>query len=121
MHPPVRLRLHVSEPFDFERANGFTDLYGTTRDHHHAEAEEWLLYLEDRFTFNEHDYDAVVVAPRYIGEHLSRVFDSFMGFSVRIAHKTPDGWHFAMTGMLSLAPPETDNHPNDTPADNKGF
>lgn len=119
MQRAVRLRVHVSEPFDFERENGLTDLFGTTVDHHDGDAEEWGIDLEDWFSFNRSDYDMVLVAPRYVGEHLSRVFDTFTGFPVRIAHRTPEGWHFAMTGMLSLPPPEPDESENDS--DDGGF
>jgi hypothetical protein len=102
---PLRVRVHVSEPFDFERENDSADLYGTTRDSEDSEADEWVIELEGRFCFNEVDYDAVLVAPRYVGDHLSRVFDSFLGEPVRIAHRTAEGWHFAMAGIISLAPP----------------
>lgn len=100
----IRFRVHVSEPFDFERENESADLYGTSIDCADADADEWMVELESWFSFNEADYDVILVAPRYVGEHLSRVFDSILGFPVRIAHRTPDGWHFAMTGMLSLSP-----------------
>jgi len=106
---PVRFRVHVSEPFDFERENESADLYGTTVDHADADADEWVIDLEGWFRFNESDYDTVLIAPRYVGEHLNRVFDSILGQPVRIAHRTPDGWHFAMAGMLSLSPPPKDD------------
>ena len=103
MKQPLRFRIHVSEPFDFERWNDSADLFGTTTDHE-GEADEWEIELESWFTFNELDYDTVLISPRYVGEHLSRVFDSILGHPVRIAHRTKEGWHFAMVGMLSLAP-----------------
>jgi hypothetical protein len=102
---PIRFRIHVSEPFDFERWNASADLYGSSVDHEDREADEWVIHLEQSFALNETDYDAVLVAPRYVGEHLERVFDAILGEPVRIAHRTPEGWHFAMAGMLSLAPP----------------
>jgi len=108
MSPAIRLRLHVSEPFDFERHNDSADLFGTTRDHEAGDADEWVIELESWFQFNDHDYDTVLVSPRYVGEHLSRIFDAILGHPVRIAHRTPEGWHYAMTGMLSLAPPPRD-------------
>jgi hypothetical protein len=106
----LRLRLHISEPFDFERENGCTDLFGRTRDHA-ADAEEWAVELEGGFTFNEASYDAALVAPRYVGESLSRVHDAILGVPVRIAHRTREGWHFALAGMLSI--PSRDNTGND--------
>jgi len=108
---PVRLRVHVSEPFDFERENGTPDVIGTTVDHHDPDADEWLIELEDWYTFNGEDYDEMLISPRYVGEHPSRVFDSFVGFPIRIAHRTSEGWHFAMTGMLSPAPPPPQEEP----------
>ncbi len=105
MKEPVRFRIHVSEPFDFERENESADLFGSSVDCADDEADEWVIELEGWFQFNEVVYNGVLVSPRYVGEHLSRVFDSFLGFPVRIAHRTPEGWHFAMTGMMSLAPP----------------
>ncbi len=112
MTEPLRLRIHVSEPFDFERENPSPDLFGVTRDHRDADADEWVVALETGFTFNEEEYHAMLISPRYVGEHLSRVFDSFLGLPVRIAHRIEDeegmGWHFAMTGMISLAPPPQD-------------
>ena len=119
MTQPLRLRLHVSEPFDFERHNASADFFGTTQDHGDASADEWVIELESWFHFNEHDYDMVLVSPRYVGESLRRVFDAMLGQPVRIAHRTPQGWHFAMTGMISLAPPaEDESHPQD---DQSGF
>jgi hypothetical protein len=104
MHPAVRLRLHVSEPFDFERHNASADLFGTTQDHTDAGADEWEVALEGSFLLNGEEHGTVLIAPRYVGEQLSRVFDALLGQPVRIAYRTSDGWHFAMTGMISLAP-----------------
>ena len=89
---------------------------GATHDHHNSQADEWLIDLDKWFHFHDADYDTVLVAPRYVGEHLNRVFDSFMGLPIRIAHRTPEGWHFAMTGMLSVPPPDptaNDSDPDD--------
>jgi len=109
MSEPLRLRIHVSEPFDFERENPSPDLFGTTIDHLDAEAEDWLIELETSYTFHEEGYADMLLSPRYVGEHLSKVFDSILGVPVRIAHRIEDeeepGWHFAMTGMITLAPP----------------
>jgi hypothetical protein len=113
MSEPLRLRIHVSEPFDFERENPSPDLFGTTVDHLDEETDEWLIELETGYSFHEEDYTDMLLSPRYVGEHLSKVFDSILGVPVRIAHRIEDeegpGWHFAMTGMISLAPlPEGD-------------
>ncbi|MET0238296.1 MAG: hypothetical protein ABW184_00215 [Sphingobium sp.] len=113
MTDPLRLRVHVSEPFDFERENDSADLFGSTLDHaggdtdsdDTGEDDEWEVALESGFRFNEADYTGVLVSPRYVGEHLSRVHGAMLGMPVRIAHRTDEGWHFAMTGLLSLAPP----------------
>ena len=102
MTEPLRLRVHVSEPFDFERENDSADLYGETRDHS-GTAEEWAIELDGWFTFNQSDYDMVLVAPRYVGESLGKVRDTILGIPIRIAHRTREGWHFAMAGMLSIA------------------
>ncbi|HWJ69050.1 MAG TPA: hypothetical protein VNS79_03245 [Sphingobium sp.] len=110
MTPPLRFRIHVTEPFGFERANGgAADLFGTTPDSADADATEWTVALESWFHLDDEDHDVVLVAPRYVGEPLARVFDSLLGFPVRIAHRVPDGWRFAMTGMLSLAPLANDD------------
>ncbi len=108
MGESLRLRVHVAEPFDFERENPSLDLFGTTVDHLDEDGDEWLVDLEGGFSFHEEDYADLLLSPRYVGEHLSRVFDSILGVPVRIAHRIEDedgpGWHFAMTGMISLAP-----------------
>lgn len=105
----LRLRIHVSEPFDFERENESSDLFGWTLDDD-GESDEWEIALEGIFTFHKRDYDRVLIGPRYVGEHLDKVHDALLGVPVRIAHRTHsvvdgDGWHFAMTGMIALAPP----------------
>ncbi len=109
MDAPLRLRIHVSEPFDFERENGTPDLFGSTHDHLDEAAEDWHVALENGFTFNDEPYSEMLLSPRYMGERLGRVRDSIVGFPVRLAHRTEDGWYFAMTGMISLAPPLPDD------------
>jgi hypothetical protein len=104
MQPAVRLRLHVSEPFDFERHNASADLFGTTQDHVEVEADEWKVALESSFLLNGEEHGIVLISPRYVGEPLSRVFDALLGQPVRIAYRTADGWHYAMSGMIALAP-----------------
>jgi hypothetical protein len=104
MTEPLRLRVHVSEPFDFERENAEPDLFGWTVDDD-GESDEWEVVLEGSFRFNKTGYDRVLIGPRYVGEHLDKVHNALLGLPIRIAHRTREGWHFAMTGMLSLAPP----------------
>jgi hypothetical protein len=117
MTGPLRLRIHVSEPFDFERENDSADLFGTTLDHE-RDTDEWEIELEVRFRFNERNYDAMLIGPRYVGEHLGKVHDALLGVPVRIAHRTRGGWHYAMTGMISLAPPLPEPEPEITPEPN---
>lgn len=112
MSRPVRFRVHVSEPFDFERINGRADLFGALLDDMEADAAQWTIGLESSFRLDEEDHAVVLVAPRYVGEPLARVFDSILGFPVRIAHRVPDGWRYAMTGMLSPAPLTDDDDEN---------
>jgi len=117
----LRLRIHVSEPFDFERENESADLFGWTGDEDAQAEDEWEVVLDATFRFNESDYDRILIGPRYMGEHLSKVHDSLLGVPIRIAHRTHsdvdgDGWHFALTGLLSLAPPPP---PPPTPDDPK--
>jgi len=109
----LRLRIHVSEPFDFERENESSELLGWTLDDD-GDSDEWEVTLDAIFTFNEKDYDRVLIGPRYVGEHLDKVHHALLGMPVRIAHRTGEGWHFAMTGMLSLAPPPNDDDPRES-------
>jgi len=101
MTDALRLRVHISEPFDFERENESADLFGTTRDHV-GDAEEWEVELDGWFTFNEVAYDMVLIAPRYVGETLGKVHGAILGVPIRVAHRTREGWHYAMAGMLSV-------------------
>ncbi len=119
MSRSLRLRIHVSEPFDFERENPSPDLFGTTSDHMDGETDDWLVELEEGFTFHEESYSDLLLSPRYVGERLSRVFDSILGVPVRIAHRTEEGWHFAMTGLISIAPntPEAEQGDKDRKED----
>jgi hypothetical protein len=116
MTEPLRLRIHVSEPFDFERQNAVSDLYGSTMDHE-GEEDEWEIVLEKHFQFNEVEYRRILIGPRYVGEHLSKVHDALLGVPVRIAHRTHEGWHFAMTGLFSLAPPPPPEQTPETKTD----
>ena len=99
----LKLRIHISEPWDFERTNGGNaELFGWTTDYVDEEEEEWEVTLDQGFDLHERHYGRVLVSPRYVGEKLQRVFDAVVGFPVRIAHRQDGGWHYAMIGMLSL-------------------
>src|SRR3546814_2714435 len=86
----LRLRIHVTEPWDFERANGTNELTGWTVDHADEENEEWEVTLDQSFEFREKQYRTILVGPRYVGEHLRRMFDAVAGFPVRIAHRSEE-------------------------------
>lgn len=99
----VKLRIHVSEPFDFARENaGVDELTGWTIDYTDPAAEEWEVTLDHGYDFHDVHHGRVLVSPRYVGEHLSHVFDAIVGFPVRIAHRLDGDWHYAMAGMMSV-------------------
>src|SRR3546814_19125000 len=97
----LRLRIHVTEPWDFERANGTNELTGWTVDHADEENEEWEVTLDRSFEFSEKQYRTILVGPRYVGEHLRRMFDPVAGFPVRIAHRPIGAWHLALPATMS--------------------
>lgn len=101
----LKLRIHISEPWDFERATGLSDFTGWTTDYTGADSEtneEWEVHLDHGFEYHERRIGRLLVSPRYVGEHLARIFDAPVGFPVRIAHRSDGGWHYAFTGMLSV-------------------
>ena len=106
----LKLRIHVSEPFDFERIAGTSELKGWTVDHEDAENDGWEVHLDQGFDFHDRRIGRVLVSPRYVGEHLGRMFDAIAGFPVRIAHRDDGAWHYAFTGMISERP-----EPNEEP------
>ena len=97
----LKLRIHVSEPWDFERTAGSDELTGWTIDHADPDNEDWEVHLDRGFDFHERHIEALLVSPRYVGEHLSRMFDAVGGFPVRAAHRLDDEWHFAFAAMIS--------------------
>jgi hypothetical protein len=124
MKEPLRLRIYISEPFDFERENDSADLFGTTVDHKGSD-NEWVVDLDKWFTFNENEYDTVLIAPRYVGERLDKVHNAILGVPVRIAHRTRSGWHFSMAGVLSIPfersrQDESDDDDDDLGSDEEG-
>lgn len=97
----LRLNIHVSEPWDFERIAGRADLSGWTVDHDDAANEEWEVHLDEGIDYHEHRIGRLLAAPRYVGEHLARMFDTVTGFPVRMAYRRDGAWHYAFTGMIS--------------------
>jgi len=107
----LKLRIHVSEPFGFARENGgSTELTGWTVDYVDPENGEWEVMLDHGYELNEVHHGRVLLSPRYVGEHISRVMDAIVGFPVRIAHRLDGDWHFAMAGMLALNRDEEEKH-----------
>jgi hypothetical protein len=100
----LKLRIHISEPWDFARSTGLEDLTGWTTDY--AETDEpnkdWEVTLDESFDYHDRRIARLLVSPRYVGENLTRIFDAVVGFPVRIAHRQDGGWHYALTGMLSI-------------------
>lgn len=108
------LRIHVSEPWNFESLTGVEELTGWTSDHVDHANDRWELHIDQTFEFHDHHVDRLLAEPRYVGEHMSRMFDAVTGFPVRLAWHGPDGWHFAFTGMISQRAAPQDNPENET-------
>jgi hypothetical protein len=102
----LKLRLHISEPWDFARTTGLDEVTGWTTEYLTPEDEDpnedWEVTLDQSFEYHDRRVARLLVSPRYVGEHLSRVFDAVVGFPVRIAYRQDGSWHYAMTGMLSI-------------------
>lgn len=98
---PLRLHVHVNEPWAFERENGVTSMVGATLDHLDPDCNDWDVTLEQSFVLNEESFDHVLVSPRYVGERLHRVVDDFVTASIRIARFDGEDWHYQMTGTLA--------------------
>ncbi|BAV64139.1 hypothetical protein [Sphingobium cloacae] len=97
----LRLRIHVNEPWDFERSAGTAELTGWTVDHADPENEEWEVHLDEGFDFHDRRIARLLAGPRYVGEHLTRMFDAVTGFPVRLAYRGDGAWHYAFAGMIS--------------------
>lgn len=117
----LKLRIHITEPWDFERQTGVDDLTGWTTDYGDDQSEEWEVILDEGFDYHDRRFARLLVNPRYVGEHLTRIFDAVVGFPVRIAHRSGDGgWHYAFTGMLSVRrDDEATDHKDDKAQDDK--
>ncbi|CAN5352216.1 hypothetical protein BH10PSE12_BH10PSE12_19200 [soil metagenome] len=102
----LKLRIHISEPWDFERSTGLTELLGWTIDHVETPEQEmnreWEVTLDSGFDFHERRIARLLISPRYVGEQLTRIYDAVVGFPVRIAYRKDGGWLYAMTGMLAV-------------------
>lgn len=112
----LMLRIHVTEPWDFERIAGTAELTGWTADHADPDNEEWEVHLDEGFDFNERHVGTLLVGPRYVGEHLTRMFDAVAGFPVRLAHRQDDGWQYAFAAMISQRSPQEEHEDQDNGA-----
>ncbi len=97
----LKLRLHITEPWDFERSAGTSDLTGWTIDHIDPDNGDWEVHLDEGFDFNRRHIGTLLASPRYVGESLSRMFDAVAGFPVRLAHRLDGEWQFAFAAMIS--------------------
>jgi hypothetical protein len=115
----LKLRIHVTEPWDFERNAGTAELTGWTTDHVDPDNEEWEVHLDHGFDFNKGRIATLLVGPRYVGERLERMFDAVAGFPVRLAHRLDGEWHFAFVAMISQRHEKSgpDTTTDDRPAD----
>jgi sigma54-dependent transcription regulator len=72
----LKLRIHVTEPWDFERIAGTADIAGWTTDHADPDNEEWEVHLDEGFDYHDRHIGTLLAGPRYVGEHLVRMFDA---------------------------------------------
>ena len=81
----MRLNVRVQEPWNFDRANGTSDLAGWTASHNQHAHEDWIVYLDAPFTIDDEAFEAVRIWPRYHGETMDRVVeDRLVNVSVNI-------------------------------------
>jgi len=97
----LKLRIHVSEPWDFDRIAGSAELTGWTTDHVDADNEEWEIHLDHSFEYHERPVARLLAGPRYVGEQLARMFDAVTGLPVRLAYRQDGTWQYAFIGMIS--------------------
>ncbi|HAF40622.1 MAG TPA: hypothetical protein DCG90_02470 [Sphingobium sp.] len=100
----LKLRIHVTEPWDFERVAGTAELTGWTVDHVDPDNGEWEVHLDQGFDFNKRHIGTLLAGPRYVGERLDRMFDTVTGFPVRLAHRLDGDWQFAFAATISQRP-----------------
>ncbi|EQB31488.1 hypothetical protein [Sphingobium ummariense] len=109
----LKVRIRVTEPWDFERLAGSAELTGWTVDHADRDNEEWEVHLDHGFEHHERHVGRLLAGPRYVGEHLSRMFDAVTGFPVRLAYRQDGAWHYAFTGMIAQRH-DDDDHQDET-------
>jgi len=97
----LKLRIYVTEPWDFERIAGTAELTGWTIDHVDPENGEWEVHLDHGLDFDKRHIGTLLAGPRYVGERLDRMFDTVTGFPVRLAHRVDGEWHFAFVATIS--------------------
>jgi hypothetical protein len=74
--PRLALRIHVSEPWTFERENESADLTGWTADHRYFDKEDWIVHLDKPFTIDEEVFEEMRISPRYLGEDFRHVVEN---------------------------------------------
>ena len=83
------LRIHISEPWTFERENESADLTGWTADHRYHDKEDWVVHLDTPITIDEEVFEQLRLSPRYHGETFEHVIEnSLVNLTVNIV---PDG------------------------------
>jgi hypothetical protein len=81
----LRIHIHVSEPYSFERENGGeSDLDGWSVDHLEDGCDEWIVHLDRPFTMDKEVFEAVRISPRYFREHLARIGDRLVSVPANI-------------------------------------
>jgi hypothetical protein len=98
----LRLRIHVAEPWNFDRYNPTSELIGWTVDHQDADNEDWLVHLDEHFTWEDKSFSTVIVTTRYLGERLARIIDSLATISVDIGRRIDGAWRYDMAGILAF-------------------
>ncbi|MDZ7896294.1 MAG: hypothetical protein U5M50_15845 [Sphingobium sp.] len=99
----LHLKLHISEPWNFESEAGTSTLSGWTIDHADEGADHWEVQLDQGFDYHDHHYARLLIGPRYVGERIGRIFDAVVGFPVRMAHRTHEGtWAYAFAGTVQI-------------------
>ncbi|MFW2830545.1 hypothetical protein [Sphingomonas sp. ID0503] len=87
----LALRIHVSEPWTFERENESADLTGWTADHRFLDKPDWLVHLDKPITIAKEAFGAVQISPRYVGEDFWAVMDNpLVNLTVNIVPHDPE-------------------------------
>jgi hypothetical protein len=116
--PRLALRIHVSEPWTFERENESADLTGWTADHREPDKEDWIVNVNRPYVIDEERFEQMRVSPRYLGESFHNLVEnSLVSLSVNIvpcgrSWADMDGRPLAMVGLISRdLQPETRTEP----------